>query len=158
MTRADYVKLSPTISQALFALSKSFHDSPVGKELFALVDLRASQLNGCLFCVDMHSKEARLYGDRELRLHHLSVWRESSLFTPKEKAALEYTERLTRMDGLPYTDSEYSKLSEHFSEREIADLALRVGMINVWNRLGVTFQPTPGSLDRAYGLDRAKLE
>ena len=158
MKRAEYPKVSPVITEALFALSKSFHDSPVGKELFALVDMRASQLNGCLFCLDMHAKQARLYGDRELRLHHLAVWRESSLFTPREKAALEYTERMTRMDGHPFTDAEYGKLAEHFSEREIADLALRVGTINLWNRLGVTFQPIPGALDHAYGLDRAGLE
>jgi AhpD family alkylhydroperoxidase len=158
MTRADYAKLSPTISNALFAFSKAFHDSPVEKELYALVDMRASQMNGCLFCLDMHAKQARTYGDRELRLHHLAVWRESSLFSAREKAALEYTERMTRLDGHPYPDAEYAKLSEHFSEREIADLGLRIGLINLWNRLGVTFQPKPGALDQAYGLDKIGLK
>lgn len=122
-----------------------------------LVDLRASQLNGCAFCVDMHSKQARLHGERELRLHHVAVWHESPLFSARERAALAWTEALTRLapGGIP--DALYAEVREQFDEPSLADLTYQVMLINAWNRAGVAFRSVPGSADQAFGLDKAGL-
>jgi AhpD family alkylhydroperoxidase len=122
-----------------------------------LVDIRASQLNGCAFCLDMHVKQARMRDERELRLHHLAVWRESPLFTPKERAALAWTEALTRIKPEGVSDAAYAEAREHFSEEELSELTFRVAAINGWNRLGVAFRAPPGSKDKMLGLDKAGL-
>ena len=114
-------------------------------------------MNGCLFCLDMHSKEAKIHGERELRLYHLTAWRESNLFTQKEKVALEWAERLTRIPHTGVEDSEFQKAREYFSEKELADLTFVVGTINIWNRFGVAFRPTPGDMDKIMGLDKSGL-
>lgn len=105
----------------------------------------------------MHVKEARLHGERELRLHHVATWRESPLFTPKERAAVAFTEALTRIAPAGVSDELYSELREHFSEKELSTLAFRVIGINAWNRANVAFRTTPGAHDKAFGLDRAGL-
>lgn len=125
--------------------------------LALLVDIRASQLNGCAFCLDMHIKQARIAGERELRLHHVAIWRESPLFNPQERAALAWAEGLTRLGVEGVTETEYQHAREHFSEQALAELTFRVIAINGWNRLNVAFRATPGSLDRMYGLDKAGL-
>ena len=99
--------------------------------------LRASQLNGCAFCVDMHVKEAKIHGDRELRLHHVAVWRESPLFSEQERAALEWTEALTQLTPHGVSDAIYASVREQFSEQELSDLTFLVVAINGWNRLNV---------------------
>jgi AhpD family alkylhydroperoxidase len=152
------MELSPKASQAMLALSKEVHALPLDKNMVDLVQIRASQLNGCLFCLDMHSKEAHLHDERPLRLYHLPAWRESSLFTEKERAALEWTELLTRPGVHGVTDEDYQKAREQFSEKELADLTFAVTTINAWNRLGVAFRATPGSMDQMMGLDRAGLK
>jgi AhpD family alkylhydroperoxidase len=158
MARIDYAKLSPQATHALYALEKALSESPVGHTIINLVKVRASQLNGCLFCLDMHSKEAKLRGERELRLYHLSLWRESSLFDERERAALEWTELLTRPDAAHgISDEAFAALSAHFSEREVSDLTLAIAAINAWNRLGIGFRPEPGALDKAFGLDKPGL-
>jgi AhpD family alkylhydroperoxidase len=121
------------------------------------VFLRASQINGCAFCVDMHVKEATIRGERALRLHHVAIWRESPLFQPRERAALEWSEALTVLsrDGVP--DEIYERAREQFSEAELADLTFAVIAINAWNRANVAFRTVPGSSDREFGLDAAKL-
>jgi AhpD family alkylhydroperoxidase len=129
----------------------------VDPRLLYLVDIRASQMNGCAFCLDMHVKEAKLAGERELRLYHVAAWRESTLFTPKERGALAWTEALTRMDPTGVSDELFAELREHFSEKELAALTFRVMGINAWNRLHVAFRTAPGSLDKAFGLDKAGL-
>lgn len=136
------------------AIAKAGH---LDRTISHLVDIRTSQINGCTFCLDMHVKQARLHGERELRLHHVAAWRESGLFTAKERAALAWTEALTRLapDGVP--DSLYAEVREEFSERELSDLTYQVMAINAWNRAGVAFQTAPGSLDKAFGLDKAGL-
>ncbi|HVZ10570.1 carboxymuconolactone decarboxylase family protein [Rhodopila sp.] len=109
------------------------------KSLIELVKLRASQINGCAFCIDMHSRDARQAGESEQRLYLLSAWRESPLFTPRERAALDWTECLTRLptDGAP--DPVYAALQTQFSPIEIANLTTLIGLINLWNRIGVGF-------------------
>jgi AhpD family alkylhydroperoxidase len=129
----------------------------VEPRLFYLVDIRASQMNGCAFCLDMHVKEAKLAGERELRLYHVAAWRDSTLFAPKERAALAWTEALTRMEPTGVSDELYAELREHFGEKELAALTFRVMGINAWNRLNVAFRTVPGSLDKPLGLDKAGL-
>lgn len=158
MKRLEYTQLSASAAQAMMALSKAVEGLDVDVKLRELVKIRVSQLNGCLFCLDMHVKESRLHGDRELRLHHLAVWHESPLFTETEKAALEWAELLTRFDPRGVSDEAYQRALRHFSEKQLSDLTFVVLNINAWNRLGVAFRATPGAYDRLYGLDRAGLE
>lgn len=132
--------------------------STMEETLAALVDIRASQLNGCAFCLDMHVKQARISGERELRLHHVAIWRESPLFSPLERACLGWTEALTRIGSEGVTDQDYLEAREHFSEQELVALTFRVMAINGWNRLNIAFRTMPGSMDRAYGLDKADLK
>ncbi len=155
--RANYQKLSPHAVQALLALDKALSDTPLERKIIDLIKIRASQLNGCLFCLDMHSKEAKRHGERELRMHHLSLWRESPLFSAKEKAALEWTELLTRPNQHGAEDADYENLSRHFSEKEISDLTLAIAAINAWNRLGIAFRSEPGLLDKMLGLDKVEI-
>ena len=155
--RINYPKLSPQLYNTLYAMEKILAESALDHGLLHLIKTRASQLNGCLFCLDMHTKEARLDGERELRLHHLSLWHESNLFTDKEKAALEWTEKLTKIGPHGITDEDYAKILEHFSEKDLSDLTFAIGCINMWNRLGVAFRPAAGGLDAVLGLDKAGL-
>lgn len=157
-SRANYQKLSNASYQALVAFDKTLIDSPLDKTLINLVKIRSSQINGCLFCLDMHSKEAKAHGERELRLYHLPVWRESEIFTDKEKAALAWVELLTHPDQQGIEDEDYEDLTDFFSEKEVADLTLVISSINAWNRLGVAFRPKAGSLDKLLGLDKVGLQ
>ncbi|HYQ28569.1 MAG TPA: carboxymuconolactone decarboxylase family protein, partial [Polyangiaceae bacterium] len=109
------------------------------------------------FCLDMHVKEAKLHGERELRLHHLSIWRESPLYSARERAALAWTEVLTRLPEHGVPNEIYEQVRAHFSEKELTDLTFLVMAINAWNRVNVAFQTVPGSADKAFGLDKADL-
>jgi AhpD family alkylhydroperoxidase len=136
------------------AIANSGHIDP---RLSHLVDIRASQMNGCAFCLDMHVKEAKLHGERELRLYHVAIWRESPLFTPRERAALALTEALTRIAPTGVSDELYAEAREQFSEKELSTLIFRVIGINAWNRANVAVRTTPGVQDKAFGLDKAGL-
>lgn len=152
--RPDYSRLSADLFKKYLAFSMAFR---MDEALALLVDIRASQLNGCAFCLDMHVKQARIRGERELRLHHVALWRESPLFTPKERAALAWTEALTRLDPAGVPDAVYDEAREHFSEEALSELTFRVAAINGWNRMNVAFRTTPGSKDEMFGLDKAGL-
>ena len=156
--RLDYLQQSPELVKKLrdfsMAIANSGHIEPV---LGHLVDIRASQMNGCAFCLDMHVKEAKLHGERELRLHHVAIWRESPLFTPKERAALALTEALTQIAPTGVSDELYAKVREQFGEQELSTLVFRVMAINAWNRANVAFRTTPGTRDKILGLDKAGL-
>lgn len=108
--------------------------------LIELVKMRASQINGCAYCLDMHSRDARRNGESEQRLYLLGAWQESSLYTPRERAALSWTEALTRIADTHAPDAPYDGLRPHFSEREIVDLTMLIGMINLWNRTAIGFR------------------
>lgn len=153
-TQTPYPQLAPQTYQAMLALENSLTLDPVLKEL---VKLRVSQINGCLFCADMHSKAAKLNGERELRLYHLPLWHESPLFDEREKAALAWAERLTLSAQQPVTDADYAAVRTHFEEAELAALTFVISTINAWNRIGVAFQPLAGSADKIMGLDQAGL-
>ncbi len=136
------------------AIANSGHLDP---KIAYLVDIRASQMNGCAFCLDMHVKEAKLHGERELRLYHVAIWRESPLFTPKERAALALTEALTQIAPTGVSDELYAEAREQFSEKELSTLIFRVIGINAWNRANVAVRTTPGVHDKVFGLDKAGL-
>jgi len=155
--RIDAFKQSPEQIQKLVEFSTCVDDCGIEKTILLLVSIRASQINGCAFCLDMHVKEARLNGERELRLYHLPAWRESTLFEPRERAALAWTEALTKLGELGVPDELYERVLKHYSEKELSDLTFAVMAINAWNRLNIAFRKVPGSADTAYGLDKANL-
>lgn len=156
-SRVDHFQTIPALIKILGDASVASGKNILDKKLCHLMDIRASQLNHCAFCLDMHVKEAKLHGERELRLYHVAIWRESPLFTAKEKAALALTEALTRIDNHGVSDAIYSELAEHFTQEEISALTFSIAIINAWNRLQILSRAEPGSLDSAYGLDRVDL-
>jgi alkylhydroperoxidase family enzyme len=105
----------------------------------------------------MHVKQAKIHGERELRLHHVAIWRESTLFSARERAALEWTEVLTRLPEHGVPDETYERVRSQLSEKESSDLTYAIVAINGWNRVNVAFQTVPGSSDKAFGLDKANL-
>jgi AhpD family alkylhydroperoxidase len=153
----NFKALAPDVFDIVLALGQAAAKAGMDKQLLELVKLRASQINGCAFCLDMHVKQARMRGERELRLHHVSIWRESPLFTPKERAALAWTELLTRIEPAGVSDADYAQAREHFSEEELSELTFRVAAINGWNRMNVAFRTAPGSKDKVFGLEVAAM-
>ncbi|MFN3482567.1 carboxymuconolactone decarboxylase family protein [Rhabdaerophilum calidifontis] len=155
--RLDYLTVAPKLTQAFYQFTLAAHGASIEAELRHLVDIRASQLNGCAFWVDMHIKEAKISGERELRLHHIAVWRESPLFSARERAALEWTEAVTQLPPGGIPDDLYARAREAFSEAEIVDLTFSIIAINGWNRGAVAFRMVPGSKDETFGLKKAGL-
>ena len=151
--RIDYTKVSPAAVRAVLGVEQYVRGSSLEHSLVYLVKLRASYMNGCSYCVDMHSKDARLDGETEQRLYAIPLWRETPFFTPRERAALAWTEAVTRLgpEGVP--DEVFEEVREQFSEAEIVDLTMAVVAINIWNRLAVPFRTEPGSY-----VPRARLE
>lgn len=155
--RLDYQQQSPELFKKFVEFSLLTHKSSIEQSIRDLINIRASQLNGCAFCLDMHVKEATLHGERPLRLHHIASWRESQLFAPRERAALAWTEALTQLSPLGVPDELYDRVRTQLSEKEISDLSFDVMAINAWNRVNVGFRTVPGSADKAFGLDKAQL-
>ena len=143
-SRMDYRKAAPGVLHAMQALEVATTDCGIEPPLRELVKLRASQLNGCAYCVDMHSLNARAGGETEQRLYALSVWQETPFYTERERAALLWTEKLTLLaeDGVP--DDVYEQVRPHFTDAELANLTLIIVTINGWNRFGVAFRSEPG--------------
>ena len=156
-SRLNYFQQSPALAKKFVELGLLMKDSPIEQGLRDAVNIRASQLNGCAFCLDMHVKEARIHGERDLRVHHVAIWRESTLFTARERAALAWTEALTRLSEHGVSDSLYAEARAQFSEKELSDLTFQVMLINGWNRASIAFRAEPGSQDKAFGLDKAGL-
>lgn len=155
--RLDYQQQSPELTRKLTELSMAEGKGAIEESIRHLVHIRASQINGCAFCVDMHIKQAVIHGEHPLRLHHLAVWRESNLFTPRERASLAWTEVLTQIPAQGVPDDIYERVRGQLSEKEISDLTFVVSAINVWNRINVAFRSVPGTMDKAWGLDKAGL-
>jgi AhpD family alkylhydroperoxidase len=156
-TRLDPARLSAPLYKKYLAFSMATAEGSIEEALRDLVHIRASQINGCAFCLDMHVKEATIHGERPLRLHHLAIWRESGLFTARERAALGWTEALTRLGEQGVSDEIYAETLAELTEQEVSDLTLVVMAINGWNRLSIAFRAAPGSQDVAYGLTKAGL-
>jgi AhpD family alkylhydroperoxidase len=136
-TRLNPYALAAEGVKKMIELEDILRQSGLEFSLYELVKMRASQINGCAFCLHMHSKDARAAGETEERLYLLNAWRESSLYTPRERAALAWTEALTNVAQTGAPDADYEPLKAHFSEVEIANLTLLIGLINSWNRMAV---------------------
>ncbi len=143
--RIDYRKAAPGALAAMWGLEKYVRNTGLDPSLLELVKLRASQLNGCAYCVDMHTKDARARGETEQRLYAVSVWREAPFFTEKERAALAWTEAVTLIGADRVPDDVYDLARRHFGEKELVDLTMAVIAINGWNRLAVSFRSVAGS-------------
>jgi AhpD family alkylhydroperoxidase len=138
--RLNYGKASPAAYQAMFALQTAVNKCGLEKSLMELVKVRASLLNGCAFCIDMHFREAKAAGEREERLYLLSAWEEThDLYTAREKAALRWTDALTKLAGNPVSDELFDEVRGHFTDEEMANLTLVIVAINGWNRFSVGF-------------------
>lgn len=131
--------------QATTQLEMKIRAAGLDNGLLHLVKVRASQINGCAYCLDLHSKEARADGESETRLYMAGVWREAPGFTAKERAALAWTETVTRIADTHVPDAEWDAVRQEFSEAEVAKLTVAIGMVNFWNRLAVSFRSIPGS-------------
>ena len=134
------LKAAPAAIKAMMGLEAALGASGLDHGLLELVKLRASQINGCAFCIHMHSTWLRRHGEGEMKLYMLNAWRESSLYTPRERAALAWTEALTRLAETGAPDADYDLVKAEFSEAEQVNLTLAIGAINVWNRLQVGFR------------------
>lgn len=134
------LKAAPAAIKAMVALEAALAASGLDHNLLELVKLRASQINGCAFCIHMHTTDLRRHGETEMRLYMLNAWRESSLYTPRERAALAWTDTLTRLAETGAPDADYDLLRAEFSEAEQVNLTLAIGAINVWNRLQAGFR------------------
>jgi AhpD family alkylhydroperoxidase len=132
--------------KAMAGLDRFVTHSTLPKPLLELVRLRASQINGCVYCVDMHSSDAKKAGESDARLHAVAVWPEAPFFTAQERAALAFTEAATRLPGGDVTDEIWNEAAAHFDEAELAALVVAVATINAWNRMGVATRMTPESL------------
>ncbi len=148
--RVDYFKVAPGALHAMLGLEKYLSQSELETELLDLVKLRASQINGCAYCIDMHWKDLRAAGADEQKLYGLDAWEESPYYDDRERAALAWTEAVTRLDDGHVSDPVYQAARRFFSEKELADLTLCIVAINGWNRLNIalrtpagTYQPAP---------------
>ena len=144
-SRIDYFRVSPKAIQAMMQLQNYVNGSGLEHSLLGLVKMRASQINGCAYCIDMHSKDARAAGETEQRLYALDAWRETTFYSTRERAALEWTEALTLIREGHVPDRVYDAVREHFSEAELVDLSLAVVAINGWNRVSIAFRAEAGS-------------
>lgn len=155
--RLNYAQQAPELIKKMSDLSMAVKSGSIEQKLYDLVQIRASQINGCAFCLDMHVKEAKIHGESELRLYHIAIWHESNLFAPRERAALAWTEAVTRLPEGGIPDELYERVRGQLSEKEITDLTFSIMVINAWNRLAISFKAVPGSADKLYGLDKAGL-
>jgi AhpD family alkylhydroperoxidase len=142
--RIEYTKHSQGALKALLDLEKYLHGCGLEEGLIHLIKMRASQINGCAYCIDMHSKDARAIGETEQRLYELNAWRETPFYTGRERAALAWTESLTLVAETHVPDDVYEEVRKQFSEKEIVDLTYAVAVINAWNRLAIAMRAVPG--------------
>ena len=141
--RINFYKASPDTMKALGAFETALDKRVLDANLVNLVKLRASQINGCAYCVDLHARDLRKDGNDEHRLYTAAVWRETPFFSARERAALAWTESLTQLSDTHAPDADYQGLREHFTDSEIVDLTMVIGVINIWNRFGVGFRVSP---------------
>lgn len=142
-SRIDFYTASPDALKAMIALETAVSKLPLEKPLIELVKLRASQINGCAFCIDMHTADALKAGETTRRLFAVTAWREAPFFTDRERAALLWTETLTQLSLTHAPDEDYEAVKAQFSDKEMVDLTVAINTINSWNRLAVGFRKTP---------------
>ena len=143
--RIEFRNANPKVMPLLLAIESYLRNSSLGERLLNLIDTRASQINRCAHCLDMHTKDARAEGETEQRLYALDAWRETPFFDERERAALAWTEAVTRVADGHVPDEVYEQARQCFSEAELVDLTLAVASINTWNRLNIAFRTVPGS-------------
>jgi len=141
--RLDPMKVSPGAYKVMSAMQAHVDGSGLERQLLELVKIRASQINGCAYCLAMHTGDARKAGESDERMHLLSAWREAPIYTARERAALAWTEAVTLISEHHVPDEVYDEARQHFSEKELVDLTMAVVAINSWNRAAITFQITP---------------
>ena len=142
--RLNFKRLVPAAYRAMLALESYVHETGLESSLLELVKMRASQINGCAYCLDMHSKDARAAGETEQRLYVLNAWREAPFYTDRERAALAWTESVTLVNESHVPEDVYQQARAHFSEQELVNLTIAIVAINGWNRLEVSFRGIPG--------------
>jgi AhpD family alkylhydroperoxidase len=148
-SRIDYQKAAPAGAMAaMMSMETYVRKSGLEHGLLELIKIRASQLNGCAFCIDMHTKDARAEGESEQRIYALNAWRETPFFTERERAALEWTEALTMVSQNHVPDDVFERTRAQFSETEVVNLTMAVVTINAWNRIAISFRAVPGSYQR----------
>lgn len=143
--RIDYFAASPNAMKGMLEIEKYISTANIDKKLLELVKTRASQLNRCAYCLDMHTKDARIAGETEQRLYTLPAWRETPFFSEKERAALAWTEALTLLPTNDVSDAVYDEIKKHFTDKELVDLTMAIVAINGWNRLSVGFRTVAGT-------------
>ena len=144
-SRIEYLKVAPGGYRAMLGLEEYLRQCGLDESLLDLVKLRASQVNGCAYCIDMHWKDLRARGENEQRLYGLDAWEESPYYNERERAALAWTEAVTNIRDGHVRDEVYQNVRKHFSEKEMADLTLAVAAINAWNRLAISARTEPGN-------------
>lgn len=138
--RLNPFQAAPESIKAMMALENHLAKSGLETSLYHLVKTRASQINGCAYCIHMHTRDARAHGETEERLYLLDAWRESPLYSARERAALAWTDSLTRISETHAPDADYEEVKQHFTEAELVNLTLLIGAINAWNRLAIGFR------------------
>jgi AhpD family alkylhydroperoxidase len=147
--RIDIAKVSPDAYRALMGVELYARHAGLDHGLLFLVKLRASYMNGCAYCIDMHSKDARIAGETDQRIYSLPVWRETSFYTDRERAALAYTEAVTALEPGGVPDDVFDEAARHFPEAELVALTMAIVAINSWNRVAISFRAEPGSYQPA---------
>lgn len=148
-SRLEYGTAAPDALKAMYGLEAYLKKSGLEPSLLELIKLRASQINGCAYCIDMHSKDARARGETEQRLYALDAWRETPFYTDRERAALEWTEAVTKIGDGHAPDDVFERTRSHFTDKELVDLTLAIVTINGWNRLAIAFRTVPGTYKAA---------
>ena len=143
--RLSYIKAAPGAYEVMSQVQRYVDNSGLERPLLELVKLRASQINGCAYCIDMHTKDARANGETEQRLYGLSAWHETPFYSDRERAALLWTETVTLVSQTHVPDEIYEEVRKQFGEKEIVDLTMAIVAINGWNRLAVGFRTVPGT-------------
>lgn len=147
MQRFDYGKVAPGAYRAMLGLEHYLHESGLEESLVHLIKLRASQINGCGYCLDMHWKDLKSIGEQDHRLYELNAWEESPFYSDRERAALAWTEAVTQVAESRVPDKVYEEVRQHFTEKELADLTLAIAAINAWNRLAISARTVPGTYE-----------
>jgi AhpD family alkylhydroperoxidase len=155
--RLDYAKVAPDGVGVLRELESYLNKARLEPDLMELVKLRASQINGCAYCIDMHTKDARSRGESEQRLYGVTAWREMPFYSERERAALAWTESVTRISEDQVPEEIYQQVKQHFTEEELVDLTLAVIAINSWNRLAISFRTPAGSYQPDHPVSKKNL-
>jgi AhpD family alkylhydroperoxidase len=148
-SRIEYAQVAPGAVEAMRALEKYVHTCGIDPKLLELIKIRASQINGCAYCLDMHTKDARTQGETEQRIYALNAWRETPFFTEKERAALAWTESVTQVSMSQVPNEVYEIVRQYFDEKEIVNITTAIVAINGWNRFAVSFRSVPGAYQSA---------